>query len=81
MDIAAEIRAAQGRKGMTIDALAGALGMDRKTVARKTKGISPITWEDIQAFAVALDTTPSMLVADAENQAALRGEEAEKAAS
>lgn len=77
MDIAAEIRAAQGRKGMTIDALAGALRMTPKTVARKTKGISPITWEDIQAFARALDTTPSALVTDAETQATLKkGEEA-----
>lgn len=66
MDIAAEIRAAQGRKGMTIDALAKALGMTPKTVARKTKGISPITWDDIRAFAFALDTTPSALVADAD---------------
>ena len=72
MDIAAEIRAAQGRKGMTIDALAGALGMTPKTVARKTKGISPITWDDLQAFAFALDTTPSALVANAETQATLK---------
>lgn len=70
MDIAAELRAAQGRKGMTTEALAGALGMTPKTVARKTKGTSPLTWDDIQAFAFALGTTPSALVADAEKHAA-----------
>lgn len=70
MDLAAELRAAQGRKGISTDALAQAVGMTAKTVARKTKGTSPLTWDDIRAFASALDTTPSALVADAENHAA-----------
>lgn len=69
LDMAAELRAERARKGMTLDDLADALGTTKDTVSRKTRGTTPLTWEDVERFAAALGTTPSALVLDAEKHA------------
>lgn len=66
MSLAAELRAEQARKQLTSHTLAQTLGISTRTVARKTHGDSPITWEELKQFAQALNITASELVRRAE---------------
>lgn len=77
-DLAAEIRAQSARLGITLSALSEAAGVGYRTTVRKTRGESPLTWDDVEKFSRALRVKPSQLVAAAEQQAAGMGEVSSK---
>jgi transcriptional regulator with XRE-family HTH domain len=58
------------RRGVTQQAMADATGLSRHSVMRKLAGKREITMHELRGFAVALGTTATALMADAEERIA-----------
>ena len=60
--VAAEVRAAVARNGISRGALAAALGINPDVLSRKLNGSSPIGLDEIAAIARALNLAPRKLI-------------------
>lgn len=57
-EVAAEIRAAMGRKNTTQSALAGEIGMSRAALSERLSGQRAFDTDELDAIATALDVNP-----------------------